>query len=88
MFVHRYRIRATGGLGQVARDAFEGYIIEREGTDTALIADLDQAGLFGALARINALGLELIEAIRLDGAERAVSAAGSSTSLCVDSGDG
>jgi hypothetical protein len=62
---HRYRITILGGLGQTSREAFGDFHIEPNGTDTVLIADLDQSGLYGALNRIQSLGLELIELSRL-----------------------
>ena len=66
---HRYRITIAGGLGTIGREAFADFHIEPSGIHTALIGDLDQAALHGALNRILALGLELVELIRLpDGA--------------------
>lgn len=61
---HRYRIVVAGVIGDAARQAFEGFKIERVGSDTALHADLDQSALFGALNWVLALGLELIEVVR------------------------
>jgi hypothetical protein len=63
---HRYRIVVSGVLGESGRQAFEGFKIEQVGADTALHSDLDQAALFGALNRILALGLELVEVRRED----------------------
>ena len=65
MRTHRYRITVAGGLGEVGREAFADLLIEPNGTDTVLIGDLDQAALYGALNRILALGLELLELSRL-----------------------
>jgi hypothetical protein len=65
--IHRYRITIAGVLGETAGEWFEDFQIEPEGSSTALIGDLDQAGLYGALNRILALGLELVEVTRLDG---------------------
>jgi hypothetical protein len=62
---HRYRIVVSGGLGDIARQAFEGLKIEPDGENTALMGDLDQAALYGALNRISSLGLELVEVVRL-----------------------
>ncbi len=64
MHTHRYRITIGGGLGRVARQAFEEFKIESNGVHTSLIADLDQAALYGALNRIQSLGLELVELTR------------------------
>jgi hypothetical protein len=61
---HRYRITIVCGLGRVARQAFENFKIESNDGHTSLIADLDQAALYGALNRIQSLGLELVELMR------------------------
>lgn len=66
---HRYRITVSGGLGETGRHAFGDFKIESNGVRTTLTADLDQAALYGALNRIQSLGLELVELTRLaDGA--------------------
>lgn len=65
MSTHRYRITIRGGLGTVACQAFEDFKIEPSGSDTWLIADLDQAALHGALNRIQSLGIELVEFTRI-----------------------
>jgi hypothetical protein len=62
---HRYRIVVSGALGALGREAFDGFKIESAAAHTALIADLDQSGLHGALNRIAALRLELVEVVRL-----------------------
>jgi hypothetical protein len=62
---HRYRITISGALGEVGCEAFGDFRIEAEGTDTALVGDLDQAALYGALNRILMFGLELLELTRL-----------------------
>jgi hypothetical protein len=64
--IHRYRITVAGILGETAREWFEDFQTKPEGSNTALIGDLDQAGLFGALNRILSLGLELVEVTRLE----------------------
>jgi hypothetical protein len=48
----------------VVRQGFEGFTIESNGVYTTLIADLDQAALYGALDRIQSLDLDLIEVTR------------------------
>ena len=65
MVSYRYRIRVRGGLGDASREAFDGFAIVSDGTDTSLIQDLDQAALYGALNRIQSLGLELVDLTRL-----------------------
>jgi hypothetical protein len=62
---HRYRITVVGGLGEIGREAFADFLIEPNGTNTVLVGDLDEAALYGALNRILALRLELIELRRL-----------------------
>ncbi|HLK78380.1 MAG TPA: hypothetical protein VKU77_32625 [Streptosporangiaceae bacterium] len=65
MSTHRYRITVVGGLGEIGREAFADFLIEPNGTNTVLVGDLDEAALYGALNRILALRLELIELRRL-----------------------
>ena len=65
MRTHRYRIIVAGGLSEIGREAFSDFRIEANGTNTALIRDLDQAAFYGALNRILSLGFELIELCRL-----------------------
>lgn len=65
MRTHRYKITIVGGLGETYREAFGDFRIEPNGTNTALIANLDQSGLYGALNRIQSLGLELVGLSRL-----------------------
>ena len=62
---HRYQITVHGGLGDAGRQAFDGFKIEPDGHATMLVADLDQSALYGALNRVQSLGLELVELIRL-----------------------
>jgi hypothetical protein len=62
---HRYRIIVAGGLSEIGREAFSDFRIEANGTNTALVRDLDQAALYGTLNRILSLGFELIELCRL-----------------------
>ena len=65
MSTHRYRITIAGGLGDIGREAFADFLVEPNGTNTVLVGDLDEAALYGALNRILALHLELIELSRL-----------------------
>jgi hypothetical protein len=62
---HCYRITIAGGLGEIGREAFADFLIEPNGRTTALTGELDQAALYGALNRILALGLELMELSRV-----------------------
>jgi hypothetical protein len=55
-----------GQLGETMRSAFPGLQAEQRGADTVLTGTLpDQAALYGVLAEIEALGLELLELRRL-----------------------
>jgi hypothetical protein len=57
-----YAIRIRGRLGATALSAFPSMVSELEGTDTVLTGLLeDRSALFGVLAQIEALGLELLE---------------------------
>jgi hypothetical protein len=61
----RYQIRVRGGLGRTIRTAFPTLRAQAQGQDTVLTGTLaDQAALYGALAQIEALGLELLEVRR------------------------
>jgi hypothetical protein len=61
-----YEIRVCGHLGETMRFAFPSLRAQQRGEDTALTGVLrDQAALFGVLAEIEALGLELLEVRRL-----------------------
>jgi len=64
MHPHRYRICIGGGPSTAICEAFEGFTIGFDGAYTTLVADLDQATLHGALLRIQALDLDLIELTR------------------------
>jgi hypothetical protein len=62
---HSYRITIAGGLGEIGREAFGDFHIESSGINTVLAAEMDQAALQGALNRIMALGIELVELRRV-----------------------
>jgi hypothetical protein len=62
-----YQIRVRGHLGATMRRAFPALHAETRGQDTLLRGVPDQAALHGVLARIEALGLELLEVSRLAG---------------------
>ena len=62
----RYQISVRGRLGHTMRAAFPALRARTRGEDTTLTGTLaDQAALYGVLAEIEALGLELIEVRRL-----------------------
>lgn len=62
----RYKICVRGRLGETIRSAFPALQARTRGDGTTLTGVLaDQAALYGVLAEIEALGLELIEVRRL-----------------------
>lgn len=63
----RYEIRVRGVLGETLLSAFPDLEAEARTADTVLAGRLpDQAALHGVLARIEALGLELLEVRRTE----------------------
>ena len=67
MHSYRYRITIEGHLGRAGCAAFEEFSIASNDGHTSLVADLDQSALYGALIRIQSLGLELRELARIPG---------------------
>jgi hypothetical protein len=57
----RYVIRINGHLGATLLSAFPAMAWEQRGSETVLTGVLDQPGLYGVLAEIEALGLDLLE---------------------------
>ena len=63
-----YEIRVRGHLGTRMLRAFPSLDAQTRGADTLLTGHLpDQAAVYGLLARLEALGLELLEFRRLPG---------------------
>jgi hypothetical protein len=61
-----YEIRVGGRLGDTIRSAFPDLRVRHIGSDTVLSGVFaDQAALYGVLAQIEALGLELLEVRRV-----------------------
>jgi hypothetical protein len=57
-----YTIRIRGRLGATALSAFPSMVSELKGSETVLTGLLeDRSAVFGVLAQIEALGLELVE---------------------------
>jgi hypothetical protein len=57
-----YTIRIRGRLGATAQSAFPSMACHSKGSETVLTGFLeDRSALFGVLAQIEALGLELVE---------------------------
>ena len=61
----RYRIRIHGHLGATVLSAFPALVSRQHGADTVLTGLLDRSALYGVLAEIDALGLDLIEVRQL-----------------------
>jgi hypothetical protein len=62
----QYEIYVRGRLGEVIRSAFPALRAQARGQDTVLTGALpDQAALYGVLAAIESLGLELLEVRRM-----------------------
>jgi hypothetical protein len=60
-----YQIRIRGRLGRAIRSAFPALSAQAHGEETVLTGPLpDQAALYGVLAQLEALGLELLEVRR------------------------
>jgi hypothetical protein len=65
----KYEIRVRGHLGTRVLRAFPALGAQPRGEDTLLTGRLaDQAAVYGVIARLEALGLELLELRRLPSA--------------------
>jgi len=63
-----YEIRVRGRLDGMLLDAFPDLSAQADGTETVLTGPLlDQAALYGVLAQLEALGLELLGLHRTGG---------------------
>jgi hypothetical protein len=64
----RYEIRVRGHLGAKVLRAFPALASQTQGEDTLLRGCLpDHAAIYGVIARLESLGLELLEFRRLPG---------------------
>jgi hypothetical protein len=64
-----YAIRVAGRLGATSLAAFPDLHGETQGAETVLTGEVrDRSALYGIVARLEALGLELIEIKRMAGA--------------------
>jgi hypothetical protein len=63
-----YLIRIHGHLGDTVLSAFPAMTSRRDGAHTVLTGLLDQSALYGVLAQVEALGLELLEVRQLKSA--------------------
>lgn len=62
----RYTIRINGHLGATVLSAFPALVSQRHGAHTVLTGLLDRSALYGVLAEIEALGLDLLELRQLE----------------------
>ncbi len=60
-----YAIRIHGHLGATMLSAFPALVPQRHGADTVLTGLLDRSALYGVLAEVEALGLDLVEVRQL-----------------------
>jgi hypothetical protein len=60
-----YMIRIHGHLGATVLSAFPEMLSQQQGADTVLTGLLDRSALYGVLAEIEALGLDLVEIRKL-----------------------
>jgi hypothetical protein len=60
-----YILRISGHLGPTALSAFPSMVAQLKGGDTLLTGLLDRSALYGVLAEIEILGLDLVELRRL-----------------------
>jgi hypothetical protein len=56
-----YMIRVNGHLGATILSAFPAMTSQRDGADTLLTGLLSRSAVYGVLAEIEALGLDLLE---------------------------
>ena len=56
-----YAICINGHLGAMLLSAFPAMVPEQQGPVTVLVGVLDQSALYGVLAEIESLGLDLLE---------------------------
>jgi hypothetical protein len=60
-----YLIRINGHLGAMVLSAFPAMVPQQYGAHTVLTGLLDRSALYGVLAEVEALGLDLLEVRRL-----------------------
>jgi hypothetical protein len=60
-----YMIRVNGHLGATILSAFPAMTSQRDGADTLLTGLLSRSAVYGVLADIEALGLDLLEVRQL-----------------------
>ena len=63
-----YEIRIAGRVDEATLTAFAGLAVRLRDDDTIVTGQFDQAALHGMLEMIRSLGLDLLEARRIDAA--------------------
>ena len=63
-----YEIRIAGRVDEATLASFAGLAVRLRGDDTIVTGQFDQAALHGILEMIRSLGLDLLEARRVDAA--------------------
>ena len=62
----RYTIRINGHLGATVLSAFPALVSRQDGAHTVLTGLMDRSALYGVLAEVEALGLDLLELRQLE----------------------
>jgi hypothetical protein len=73
----RYKIRINGHLGATVLSTFPAMVPRLDGSHTVLTGLLDRSDLYGVLAEIEALGLDLLEVRQLEPQPRRQESGGS-----------
>ena len=63
-----YTIRVNGHLGATVLSAFPAMVSHQQGSQTVLTGLMDRSALYGVLAEIEALALDLVEVRQLQNA--------------------
>jgi len=64
-----YTIRIDGHLGPTTLGAFPGLVAEHQAAETLLTGYLDRSALYGVLAHMEMLGMDLVDVHRVSPAQ-------------------